>query len=52
MIVSKQSPEDDMFSPFVPLQSEDINHILLGCVLSREVWSTFFDRWGGVDQTP
>ena len=35
--------------PFCDQVEEDIDHLLLGCVLSREVWTSFLTRWGRVD---
>ena len=33
-------------------QVEDLDHMLLGCVVSREVWTRFFSLWGRVDAIP
>ena len=35
--------------PFCGQEDEDIDHLLLGCVISREVWHSFLGRWGRAD---
>ena len=38
--------------PFCDQVEEDIDHLLLGCVLARDVWSSFLSRWGRADWIP
>ena len=38
--------------PFCDQVEEDISHLLIGCVLAREVWSSFLTRWGKAEWIP
>ena len=38
--------------PLCDQEEEDIDHLLLGCALSREVWHSFLSKWGRADWVP
>ena len=38
--------------PLCGQEDEDIDHLLLGCVVSREVWYAFLSRWGRAGWVP
>ena len=38
--------------PFCNQEPETINHLLLGCVLARQIWSVIMGNWGNTHWTP
>ena len=38
--------------PFCDQEPETIDHLLLGCVLARQVWAVIMDNWGKPHWTP
>ena len=38
--------------PLCDQEEEGIDHLLLGCVLSREIWHSFLSRWGRAAWVP
>lgn len=50
--LAKRGMEHPVACPLCDQLPENINHLLLGCVFSREVWYNFFRHWGKENWTP